>query len=44
MCMVSEILEEVHAAINAGKIMSVDLAWVRYITAWRRSVPGYLLQ
>ena len=38
---VSELLEEVHAAINAGSILSVQFAWIRYITDWSRSGPGF---
>ena len=38
---VSELLEEVHDAINTGSILSVQLAWIRYITDWSRSGPGF---
>ena len=38
---VSEILEEVHAAISADQIVSVRFAWVKYVTDWTRSGPGY---
>lgn len=38
---VSELLEEVRAAINAGSILSVQFAWIRYITDWSRSSPGF---
>ena len=32
---VSELPDEVHDAYRAGDIVSVKLAWVRYITEWR---------
>lgn len=38
---VSDVLEEVHSAINDGSILSVKIAWVRYITDWSRSGPGF---
>ena len=38
---VSEVVEEVHLAINAASIVSVKFAWVRYITDWTRSGPGF---
>lgn len=38
---VSELLEEVHAAIDSDSIVSVEFAWVRYITDWTRSGPGF---
>ena len=38
---VSELLEEVHAAIDSGSIVSAEFAWVRYITGWTRSGPGF---
>ena len=38
---VSELVEEVHSAIDSGSIVSVEFAWVRYITDWSRSGPGF---
>ena len=38
---VSDILEEVHAAINANKILDTRFKWMKYITTWTRSGPGY---
>ena len=38
---VSELLEEVHAAIKEKKIISVKFSWVRYITEWSHSGPGF---
>ncbi len=38
---ISEILDEVHAAMSARKILSVKFGWVKYTTDWRRSGPGY---
>ena len=38
---VSEVVEEVHSAIDAASIVSVKFAWVRYITDWTRSGPGF---
>ena len=37
----SELLEEVHAAIKEKKIISVKFSWVRYITEWSHSGPGF---
>ena len=37
---VSELLEEVHAAINSNSIVSVKFSWIKYITDWR-SGPGF---
>uniref|UniRef100_A0A1X7UYH9 Uncharacterized protein n=1 Tax=Amphimedon queenslandica TaxID=400682 RepID=A0A1X7UYH9_AMPQE len=37
---VSELLDEVHRAINRHDIVSVELSWVRYITDWTKSGPG----
>lgn len=38
---VSELVEEVHAAIGSGSIFSVRFAWVRYISDWSVSGPGF---
>ena len=38
---VSELLDEVHAAIRDKNILSVKFAWIRYITDWTRSGPGF---
>jgi len=38
---IRELLEGVHAARNAGAIVSTKFAWVRYITEWSRSGPGF---
>ena len=38
---VSELLDEVHTAYRAGNIVSVKISWVRYITDWTRSGPGF---
>ena len=38
---VSRLVEKVHSAIDSGSIISVDFAWVRYITDWSRSGPGF---
>lgn len=37
---ISELLNEVHDAIDTGKIVSVDFAWISFVTYWR-SGPGY---
>lgn len=34
---VSELIEEVHAAIDGSKILSVEFAWIGYCTDWSRS-------
>lgn len=38
---VSELLEEVHTAINNNNIISVKFSWIRYITDWTKSGPGF---
>ena len=38
---VGEVLEEVHTALDSGSVLSVEFAWVRYITDWSRSGPGF---
>uniref|UniRef100_A0A1X7TQK6 HIRAN domain-containing protein n=1 Tax=Amphimedon queenslandica TaxID=400682 RepID=A0A1X7TQK6_AMPQE len=38
---VSQLLDEVHAAINQHCILSVQFAWVCYITNWSKSGPGF---
>ena len=38
---VSELLEEVHAAMDSDSIISVEFAWLRYVTDWSRSGPGF---
>lgn len=38
---VAELVDEVHTAINENKINSVKFSWIRYITDWSVSGPGY---
>ena len=38
---VSQLVEEVHSAIDSGNTISLEFAWVRYITDWSRSGPGF---
>ena len=38
---VSNILDEVNAAINSNEILDVQFKWVKFITMWTRSGPGY---
>ena len=38
---VSELLDEMHTAIQAGKIVSVKFSWVKYITDWTRCGPKF---
>lgn len=38
---VSELLEEVHAAISNNCIISVKFSWIRYVTDWSKSGPGF---
>lgn len=38
---VNELLDEVHTAINQNCILSVKFAWIRYITDWTKSGPGF---
>ena len=40
---VSEIAREVHAAIESKEITRVEFAWVKYISDWTRSGPGFFL-
>ena len=38
---VSDILDEVHAAISLNLIISVKFKCIKYVTHWTRSGPGY---
>ena len=38
---VREALQDVHLALQRGDIISVQFAWVRYITHWSSSGPGW---
>ena len=38
---VNEILNEVHNALNGGEIVQVEFSWVKYISDWTRSGPGF---
>ena len=38
---VRELLDEVHAAIRDKKILSTRFSWIKYMTDWTRSGPGY---
>ena len=38
---VSEILQEVHQALSALEVVKVKFAWVKYISDWSRSGPGF---
>ncbi len=37
---ISELLDEVHAARNVGSNVSVKFSWIRYVTEWSRSGPA----
>ena len=37
---VSELLDEVHNVMDNGRIISVEFAWISYVTDWR-SGPAY---
>ncbi len=37
---VSELLDEVHHAMDTGRITSVEFAWISYVTDWS-SGPAY---
>ena len=39
--LVSEVLQAVHHAIENQAIQSVRLEWVKFITHWSRSTPGW---
>ena len=34
---VSNVLDEVHAALNSSSIISIEFSWIRYITDWAQS-------
>ena len=38
---VNEILNEIHNALNGGEIVQVKFSWVKYISDWTRSGPGF---
>ena len=38
---VKEVADKVHEAIRDNKIISVKFAWIKYITNWPNSGPGY---
>ena len=38
---VKEILNEVHSVLNENKVLSVKFEWIKYVTNWTRSGPGY---
>lgn len=38
---VTEILDHVHAAISSSSIMAVNFRFIRYVTHWTVSGPGY---
>ncbi len=38
---VKEALPDVHDALNAGAILSVKFAWVKFLLCWSRSGPGF---
>ena len=39
--LVSEVLKCVHEALGSSKIVRVELCWVKFITHWSRSGPGW---
>jgi len=40
-CVVSDILDEVHAGISSNLIISVKFKCIKYVTHWTRSGPAY---
>ena len=38
---VKEILDQVHTALSAHLIMAVKFKYIKYVTHWTRSGPGY---
>ena len=38
---VNEVLEEVHKAINNNEIVETNFKWIKFITDWYMSGPGY---
>lgn len=38
---IDEIVSEVHNAMDQHAILSVEFSWIRYITEWSRSGPGF---
>ena len=39
--MVTDVLATVHQALHNKEIVSVELDWVKFITHWSRSAPGW---
>ena len=39
--LVSEVTQDVHEAIRSNSILSVQFDWIRFITHWSRSKPGW---
>ena len=38
---VKEILNEVHSALNNNEVTSVKFGWIKYVSDWTRSGPGF---
>lgn len=38
---VTEVLDEVHDAMKKKKLISTNFVWIKYITSWSRSGPGF---
>ena len=38
---VSKLLDEVHEAMNNNTVLDVKLSWIKYLTNWTFSGPGY---
>ena len=38
---VQDTLMDVHDAITKGEIISVKIAWVKFLLRWRQSGPGF---
>ena len=38
---VSDILHEVHTVMSRNLILSVEFKYIKYVTHWTRSGPGY---
>ena len=38
---VQESLDDIHKAHNAGDVLSVEMAWAKYLVCWSQSGPGF---
>ena len=41
LAVIKELLDIVHASIECKEIKKVQFSWIKFITDWRQSGPGY---